>query len=151
MPTDVVLQIFVSSIPNIFSLTLLISDHCTSNWEWVIQCTINITLNQPEGTSCNRLDHIRYCWKEDLVMRVNCYWDEKVCKCRTTKMTKGENNFKLCIQYKKIIHVFSLFSRSLQGLLPKPQASAVYIMTKSMSWGLTALNPRISKSFMTYL
>lgn len=30
--------------------------------------TINITLNQPEGTSCNRHDHIRYRWKEDLVI-----------------------------------------------------------------------------------
>lgn len=30
--------------------------------------TINITLNQPEGTSCNRHDHIRYRCKEDLVI-----------------------------------------------------------------------------------
>lgn len=30
--------------------------------------TINITFNQPEGTSCNRHDHIRYRWKEDLVI-----------------------------------------------------------------------------------
>lgn len=30
--------------------------------------TINITLYQPEGTSCNRHDHMRYRWKEDLVI-----------------------------------------------------------------------------------
>lgn len=29
---------------------------------------INITLNQPEGISCNRHDHIRYRCKEDLVI-----------------------------------------------------------------------------------
>lgn len=49
-------------------------------------------------------------------MRVNCYWDEKVYKCRMTKMTQGENNFKLCIQYKKnntcILTIFQVIARS---------------------------------------